>query len=139
MQERVEAIDDLTISWHVGVIDRDGPWGPPSEYGWNGIDKQIIFDVIIPKMKSFETMRWGDVIGMGPRKPFHSTPTAGLCPRAQKRLRKINMDDTDSLFSVKFGSRERMWGIKTGNTLKILWWDPEHEVYPTPQQLHPPN
>ncbi len=27
--------------------------------------------------------------------------------------------------------KQRIWGIKDRNILKVLWWDPDHEVCPS--------
>ncbi len=54
-----------------------------------------------------------------------------LCSKAQKRLIDISKDDCDELFSLRIMVRQRIRGIKDGNILWLLWWDPEHEVCPS--------
>ena len=111
---------DLNPVWQISRIDLEGPWG------WTNIDKKLFFDKIIPRIKNFESMTWSNIIG----KRNHPIPISKIAEKAQKRLAELNMDDSEYLISLRFMSRERMWGIRVHNTLKILWWDPNHEVYP---------
>ena len=114
--------DPFTLKpvWQISRIDLEGPWG------WTNIDKKLFFDKIIPRIRDFETMRWKEILGHD----NHPIPISKIAEKAQKRLAELNMDDSEYLISLRFMSRERMWGIRMHNTLKILWWDPNHEVYP---------
>ena len=40
------------------------------------------------------------------------------------------MDDVDELYQLRVTGAERVWGIRSGPLLRLLWWDPNHEVYP---------
>ena len=54
-----------------------------------------------------------------------------LIPKARKRLREIKEDDLDELMSFRISSKERVWCIQSENIMRILWWDPRHEVCPS--------
>ena len=43
----------------------------------------------------------------------------------------IRQDDVDELMSFRLDSRGRVWCIQTGNIMRVLWWDPNHEVCPS--------
>jgi hypothetical protein len=47
-------------------------------------------------------------------------------------LRDRELDDVDELFSLRMGgAKKRIYGIRDRGTLQVIWWDPEHEIYPT--------
>jgi hypothetical protein len=50
---------------------------------------------------------------------------------AQRRLVAIAQDDIDDLFSLHLGGKPRVWGVRDGSVLRLLWWDPEHEICPS--------
>ena len=59
---------------------------------------------------------------------------ADLPGENQRRLREIGQHDVDRLISLRVSSRERIFGILDKAVLRLLWWDPEHQVYPSPQK-----
>lgn len=107
--------------WHVSILDENGPWG------WRIIDKNFFFDQILPKIKNFETMFWKDILG----RQNHEVSVSEIISDAQKRLAHLNLDDTETLVSLRLSGKQRIWGIRIGNILRILWWDPNHQIYPS--------
>ncbi|MDQ2731557.1 MAG: hypothetical protein M3Y56_07855, partial [Armatimonadota bacterium] len=61
----------------------------------------------------------------------HPVELGKLCKAAQDRLVEIRQDDAATLFSLRIGGQGRIWGVRDGPTLRILWWDPQHEVCPS--------
>jgi hypothetical protein len=49
---------------------------------------------------------------------------------AQDSLEAMGQDDVEAVLSLRISARERVWGILDGPALQVLWWDPEHQVYP---------
>lgn len=109
----------MNPSWQVGSIEWAAPWG------WCSTDLATI-QKIQDRLKCFEGMTWHEIIG----KKNHAIPTAKLCKRARDRLVELGLDDVDRLYSLRITQAERVWGILHQSTLRILWWDPCHEVYP---------
>ena len=72
-------------------------------------------------------MTWQEILES---RQHHPIEINRLCPAAQRRLAEISQDDIDDLISLRLGGRERIWGIRDGATLKLLWWDPDHQVCP---------
>ena len=107
--------------WHIGALDVDGPWG------WNVIQKDLFFDELLPKMRNFESMFWKDILGRN----NHEVSVSKISTDAQKRLARIDLDDTEQLVSLRLTGKQRIWGIRVYNILRILWWDPNHQVYPS--------
>ncbi len=110
-----------TPVWMAGAVDLDGRWG------WKKIGYSLFFDCILPKIQDFEKMRWSEILG----KNSHEINVGQIIKPAQDRLRDLKMDDCDTLVSIRLTGKQRIWGIKIGKTFKILWWDPEHEIYPS--------
>lgn len=112
---------DEKPAWQVSTLDIDGLWG------WRNIDKTRFFEHILPKIQKFESMMWKEILGRN----SHEVNVDEITKDAQKRLSEIKLDDFGTLVSLRFTAKERLWGVKIGNTLKLIWWDPNHEVYPS--------
>jgi len=120
-RQKVEDSDIKFITWHIGIIDKDGRWG------WEHIEPETLWNDIHAKMSAFETMTWIEVMKGG----SHSVSIDGINSDAKKRLVKIGQDDVDELFSLRLGGQKRIYGIRDRHIFKVLWWDPKHEVYPS--------
>jgi hypothetical protein len=112
---------NLNPVWHVGTLDIYGPWG------WSDIEKNVFFSEILPKLQNFESMFWKDILGRN----SHEVPVADISTTAQKRLEQLNLDDTETITSIRLTGKQRIWGVRVENILRVLWWDPEHRVYPS--------
>jgi hypothetical protein len=116
----VDDVKDTRPSWRIGQMDMEGPWG------WGGVGPGEIRQ-ILDRLRSFESMKWGEI---------ENTPSCGLmdvsvtCTDAKRRLEEIRLDDVDVLFKLRVGKRERVWGVRTAHVFEVLWWDPDHTVYP---------
>lgn len=110
-------------SWRVRSMEFSDP------FGWHIINGSKIID-IQSRLASFETMIWSEIIGPN----NHSISKKDICVEAQKWLVQINQDDIDELFSLRLAGKERIFGILEGNVLRILWWDPSHQIYPSPKK-----
>lgn len=83
-------------------------------------------DSVRARLASFESMTFGEIEG----KKNHEIPVERLSPEAQARLQELQLDEYDVVLSLRVAKRERVWGIKTPTGVLLLWWDPEHTVYP---------
>lgn len=70
---------------------------------------------------------WKEILG----RDSHEVNVEQISKAAQKRLTEIRLDDFQTLVSLRFTGKERLWGVKSQNILKIIWWDPNHDVYPS--------
>ena len=92
--------------------------------------------MIRPKLHEFESMTWGEIEtattgGKERHKAHHEMETYVLSPAAQKRLAEIKLDTFDALFRFRFDGRKRLWGIRDQHIFRLVWYDPDHTVYPT--------
>ncbi len=108
--------------WRFSIVDWDDPWG------WRHIIPEKWED-ILSKLGHFETQTWQDI----ETTTGSHLVTIKECPNPQmaKRLTEIHQDDIDEIFSLRLSGKERIWGILEGCVLKILWWDPHHEIWPS--------
>jgi hypothetical protein len=111
-----------TLCWGFKFLDYDG------EYGWHPIsfkDNEAAFKTL----SSFETRKWCEVVNDTYHNHFISIsnfPTQ----EASKRLQQLGLDDYDEIFSIRIDAKTRVYGIKDGRVLNLLWFDPEHRLYP---------
>ncbi len=83
----------------------------------------------LQKLIDFESKPWAEFTTSGTI-GAKRIPLADLGSDAQKRLRKIEYDDADALWELRVGGKPRFWGVRIGNCLYFVWWDPEHHVCP---------
>lgn len=108
--------------WRVGDLDWEGRWG------WANVTADVIFGAIIPKLHNYESMTWAELDGFS---GSHFVDLEKLCDHAQARLRDLQKDEQAGLFSVRVTGIMRVWGVRDGAILRVLWWDPEHTVCPS--------
>ncbi|MCK9490727.1 MAG: hypothetical protein M0Q24_01445 [Sulfurimonas sp.] len=116
-----DSFDRHEPSWKFNLIDNDGPWG------WSNIDTSERWDILSNKINFKENLNWAELKEKG----SHNIEINKLTKKAQKRLVEIGCNDIDELFSLRISGKERIWGIRDRFALKIIWWDPEHEVCPS--------
>ncbi|MBF0401469.1 MAG: hypothetical protein HQL90_11945 [Magnetococcales bacterium] len=123
-----------TPAWHFHLCD----WTHP-DWGWNQLKPEGILLLIQEHLKSFETMEWYTIESSsgGRRAGTNSHPLSvlGFTPAAQKRLKAIIIGGIEELFSLRVNNKVRVYGIKEGRVLKLVWYDPHHGsrrgAYPT--------
>lgn len=66
------------------------------------------------------------------RPKHHGQEVETLCKEARAQLEELGLADVDELFRFRLAGRERLWGLQVPNTniFCLLWWDPDHQVYP---------
>ena len=107
--------------WAFRIVDLGGPWC------WSALNGDGLTEVLA-KFRDFESMTWEQIDGPT---GSHGVEPAKLCKQAQARLTEIRQDDASELFSLRITGRRRAWGILDEHVLRLLWWDPEHQVCPS--------
>lgn len=112
-------IEGMPMAWRFGAGDRGGTWA------WT--DCQDAAHDILTKLGDFEKLSFTELGQQG----SHWVEAAKICKEARDRLIQIEQDDVDQLFSFRLGNRGRVWCITEGHLMRVLWWDPQHSVWPT--------
>src|SRR5680860_208464 len=115
--------------FQVDTIENGDPTRPEGGWGWQNVSRATVVERILYKLAHFETMTFPDIERAV--KGSHNVSYDQLCRDAQKRLEERGLEDLDQLFSLRLSGKERIWGIREGNVLRILWWDPKHQVCPS--------
>lgn len=110
-------------SWQIRILQTRGP------FGWDVLDKEKL-EQIRQRLANFETMTWNEILVKG-KKRNHTIQVEDLPSENRKRLREVGQHDVDQLVSLSVSSRERIFGIRDKAVLRLLWWDPEHQVFPS--------
>ena len=56
----------------------------------------------------------------------HFIPRNRLSSDAQRRLSEIGQSDIDGMFSLRLTGTTRIYGIRNGRALKLIWYDGDH-------------
>lgn len=83
------------------------------------------------KLASFESMTWKEIFSAaGARRKGnnnHPIPVDELVIEAQERLRILKLNP-DELISLRVGGPKRIYGIRYGSDLQILWYTDNHDI-----------
>lgn len=101
-------------------MDLDGP------YGWKSATPLELVQ-IFERLREFERLTWAEIEqqkSCGPMEP------EVICKEAQERLATIGLDTVGALFKLRVDKKARVWGYRHEHVFFVVWWDPEHKVYP---------
>jgi hypothetical protein len=121
--ENPDAYHDKCPVWRVAGLDVGCPL-----YGWNHVEGATAH-IIRERLGHYEKMTFREIL----RADCHEIETWKLCKDARDRMASIPLH-AETLMSLRVNSRGRVWGIRTRNIIDLLWWDPEHAVYPVPKK-----
>ncbi len=117
--------DSLRVSWRFGDADRNGHWAWSRET-MSPEDARDVLEFI----HEMDKLTWA-AASVGHRARAKRIDVSGICADAQRRLLDISRDDVEWLWEWHITGPKRIWGWRTGHVCHILWWDPEHTVWPT--------
>lgn len=112
-------------TWTFRSFDWDGPWGLSAcvAKNWRKHIEQ--------HLAQFETMTWDEIQkASGGKKDgsgnnSHHLERSKLSSAAQKRLTQKQIF-ADTFFSLRLENTCRIYGIREGNCLRLVWFDPYH-------------
>jgi hypothetical protein len=116
--------NSLPPSWRLSMLEMVDP------FGWHKIENVEKLNEVLGKLSEFEKLNWNEIL-VTRKKHNHEVDIGDLCKVAQSRLVEIFQDDVESLVSLRLSGAERVWGIREKSVLKLLWWDPNHQVCPS--------
>lgn len=97
---------------------------------------KCIHEEIIDKLISYEGQTWAEIqaasggksVGNGTNSHFENI--SDFIKEAQKRATELHLD-VDQLFSLRLTGKTRLYGILDNGVFFIIWYDANHEIYPT--------
>jgi len=107
------------LSWRFSICDREGP------FRWELTPDDA--HSVMARLAEFETKTWAEIEATG----SHRIECQSLDKPARDRLVEIGQDDLDELMSFRMNGACRVWCIADNALMRVLWWDPQHQVYPT--------
>lgn len=112
------------VCWRFSHLDLDGPWGLVA------LDHERL-TVLLTDMAKFEGNTINELFHQGewPGKfhPVHTLPNK----KALARLDELGLSDMTTIWKLRIGSAGRLWGFLVKNVFHVVWWDPQHEVWPS--------
>jgi len=112
------------LCWRFTHVDNDGPWGFSSVGG-------AVLCEILGHLKKFESMTLNEVFHYGgyPGKDYDvdAIPNSG----ALARLEEAGLADQTKIWVLRCGGKPRLYGFLQGNVFHVVFWDPEHEIWPS--------
>jgi hypothetical protein len=104
------------------------PWKFKPESG----DATTVLDFLCDMARS--TWREIEAMKSGGRYKHHYQSTGSFTKKAREDVERHKLPMTfgdDDMFRFRLGSERRLWGYRRGKTFHVVWWDPDHLVYPT--------
>lgn len=102
---------------------------------WGFVHTDDLFGKVISKLKENEGMTWGEIMSSSGGRTHgtnnHYEDVSKLIPEAQKRWRNLHLEEYDRVFSLRLNGVQRLYGILQDGVFRIVWFDQEHEIYPT--------
>jgi len=120
-----ESLDRETIGWQFHRMDQ-------SHERWClGLrTKASIWRSILQKLIALEGMTWASIKeASGGRRHgtnHHSLKIAELHAEARKRIKELHLEQYDTVFSLRLTNTIRLYGIRDGRIMRLLWYDPCH-------------
>jgi len=111
------------ICWRFRHLDLEGPWSLGALGGGE-------LGELMKALAGFESMTMAEAFRGGhPGKDYdvEDLPTA----LALDRLDAIGMGDLTKISRFRIDGRGRLYGIRCENVFHVIWWDPNHEVWPS--------
>jgi hypothetical protein len=112
------------LCWRFAHVDDDGPWG----LGRLATDA---LSALLKQLVSFESMTVNEA--------FHRSDYPGKCydleaipnDEALERLEACGLADQTKIWRLRIGGTGRLYGFLAGNVFHVVFWDPEHEIWPS--------
>lgn len=114
--------------WVFDRIDRNG------QFAFDIERKDFNHYEILDKMISYATMTWSQLRYQthdDGRSKHHYLEADKLSKEAQERLKAMHLEEeSDLIYSIALQNKLRVVGLRDKDKFHVLWYDPEHDVYP---------
>lgn len=118
-----DEVNNRKLVWRLAWLDEGGPWAPtriePAQMA-----------VLMRKMVAYESMTIGEIFAPG-SEHGKAYDVSELPSAASKRISEIKRDDEALIHRLRCSAKRRLYGILREHVFHVLWWDPEHTVWPS--------
>lgn len=124
-----ESIFQMNVVWIEGGADQDGEWSSGTPRAWCRVEWA---EHVAPKAEEWTRLTWSEIHQLSSEsghRMHHFHDTADIIDEAQVRLHEIERYE-DRVFRFRCGGTKRVWGLRYGAEFHVVWYDPEHEIYP---------
>lgn len=120
----------MKMMWSSERKDIVGRWSWGQFRNWG---KPFWRKTLLPFLKSYEKKSWAEIEKetAGADRRFKSYDVFCICQEAQRRLQCIDLDDMEVISRFRLGNMERLYGFICQHVFFVLWWDPDHRIYPS--------
>jgi hypothetical protein len=74
-------------------------------------------------------MTWNEILVIA-RKQNHFCAVSQLSKAARETI-EADWQNAEQILSIRLTNLKRVWGLMDNGVLYLLWWDPDHQVYPS--------
>ena len=115
---------DTRICWRFCHVDHDGPWG------FDKVDAEKL-RWLMDRLASFESMTINELFASGGYPGVHYEVESIPNPVALERLTDLQLGDMTKISRLRLRGEPRLYGFLVSNVFHVIWWDPDHEVWPS--------
>lgn len=115
---------DSRICWRLCHVDHDGPWG------FGKIDSPTL-RWLMERLARFESMTINELFHSGGYPGVDYDVASIPNTAALNRLDEIRLPDMTKIHRLQLSSTARLYGFLIDHVFHVVWWDPEHEVWPS--------
>ena len=113
----------MTPLWSFAKCDLEG-----SDWSWEKITSEDLVQVL-RRLGEHESRSWKDIL-LDKSNGAIDMDHERLSAAAKNRLEDRTLLTFDKIYKLRVDGPGRVWGVRVERTLHIVWWDPEHGVYP---------
>ena len=112
--------------WSFKWIDKDHP-------RWSLKVQNNLYENVILKLKDYEGLTWAEINKASGGRTYgtnsHYEDVEDLCKDARDRINELMIFE-DRVFSLRLDGETRLYGIIENGVFYVIWYDPNHEIYP---------
>lgn len=119
------------VTWCITNSDVEGKWSWHEPRQWT-VDEWA--GVIDPKFQEFSQKTWAEIDKLtsgAQHKMHHEQEISTLIKQARRRWRKLGLEEFETAFRFRLGGTRRAWGYIVQSHFFFVWWEREHNIYPT--------
>lgn len=104
------------------------------DYDWrtSKAAEHASFVDVANRLRDYARRTWNEILRDVKRD--HACEIGSLSAAAQKRLIELDLEHIGELLRFRFSGTQRLWGIRDRSFFIVVWWDPDHQVYPVSLQ-----